>query len=96
MILEGGGNLGTYKYMYRQKGESRGSSFEPNVKKPTSWGKRGGGPDPRTPPPPDPHLIETITILQDTLRSCDPPTIEIHSEITGISSNTADQSRLND
>ena len=29
-----------------------GSNFGPNVKKPTSWPKRGGGPDPLDPPPP--------------------------------------------
>ena len=48
MILEGGGgaNLGTYKYMYRQKGESRGSRGSSYI-----VGQKGGGPDPRTPPP---------------------------------------------
>ena len=33
-------------------GSKRGSNFGPNVKKPTSWPKRGGGPDPLDPPPP--------------------------------------------
>ena len=32
-------------------GSKRGSNFGPNVKKPTSWPKRGG-PDPLDPPPP--------------------------------------------
>ena len=36
----------------KREGSRRGSNFRPNVKKPTTWAKKGGGV--RTPPP-DPH-----------------------------------------
>ena len=35
----------------KKGGFRRGSNFGPNVKKPTSWHKKGG-PDPLDPPPP--------------------------------------------
>ena len=45
-ILKAGGgeesNLGLHA---TKRGLSRGSSFGPNVKKPTAWGKGGGCPD---------------------------------------------------
>ena len=50
-FLKGGGvqNRSTSK---KRGGGRRGSNFGPNVKKPTSWHKRGGGgPDPLDPPP---------------------------------------------
>ena len=43
-----GGHL---RYTNKKGGSKRGSNFGPNVKKPTSWPKRGG-PDPLDPPPP--------------------------------------------
>ena len=36
----------------RGGGSKRGSNFGPNVKKPTSWPKRGGSGPPGPPPPP--------------------------------------------
>ena len=48
-FLKGGGGsiLGLQA---KRGGSKRGSNFGPNVKKPTSWPKRGG-PDPLDPPP---------------------------------------------
>ena len=44
--------------MYKQKkgGSRRGSNFRPNVKKPTTWAKKGGSGPPGPPPPPDPPM----------------------------------------
>ena len=43
-----------------------GSNFGPNVKKPTSWPKRGGGPDPMDPPPLDP-LLSSIAVISEVV-----------------------------
>ena len=44
----------------KKGGGRRGSNFGPNVKKPTSWHKRGGGADPLDPPPLGPPLIPPV------------------------------------
>ena len=46
-----GGPGGTILGLQAKKGGG-GSKRGPNVKKPTSWPKGGGGPDPLDPPPP--------------------------------------------
>ena len=50
-----------------------GSNFGPNVKKPTSWPKRGGGPDPLDPPPPGPATDNLQPIDKFTTPSTLPP-----------------------
>ena len=44
----------------KKGGSKRGSNFWPNVKKPTSWSKRGGSGPPGPPPPLDP-LLHCVT-----------------------------------
>ena len=52
----------------KKGGSKRGSNFGPNVKKPTSWPKRGG-PDPRDTPPLDPPLMCPIAFYPWRLRA---------------------------
>ena len=41
-----GGGRGSMLSLQAKRGSRRGPNFGPNVKKPTSWVKGGGGPDP--------------------------------------------------
>ena len=54
----------------KKGGSRRGSNFGPNVKKPTTWAKRGAL-DPLDPPPPDPPIgifnVEKIVMLGEKL-----------------------------
>ena len=48
----GGGSILGLQAKKKGGGVQEGSNFGTNVKKPTSWPKRRGGPDPLDPPPP--------------------------------------------
>ena len=49
-----------------------GSNFGPNVKKPTSWPKRGGGPGPPGPPPDPPMCMHGINLSHHSRRTTGP------------------------
>ena len=53
-FLKGGGSI--LGLQAKRGGGKRGSNFGPNVKKPTSWPKRGGGDPGPLDPPLDPLL----------------------------------------
>ena len=66
-FFKGGGG-----YRYTSKGSRRGSNFRPNVKKPTTWAKKGG-PDPLDPPPPP--LLSGLHVFPTTM-------LRIHDSIS--------------